>query len=277
MSDKKITKDVEDTSKKSSKEIKNTSVFDLLMDFAELKITIEKDGTNPHFNSKYTTLNEVLGKVLVPLAQCGLGLSQVMQSKEDGKQYMHTSIYNRKDPSDTIEMDMPLLLGKNDMQGLGSAITYARRYSITTLLNLGEEDDDGNNASKQSNTEALKNIQANKTTPPNVASPKAPATAPSTPANVNVLTSPIADLKAVFPNTFNIIVAITKEDASDVAGQKKILNLFVKTQKSSLYSADEKQRVGIETKNHMPKFDEIVMDIEFGADYSFIKNLYDIK
>ena len=43
---------------------------------------------------------------------------------------------------------IPLVLAKNDMQGLGSAITYARRYGIMSILNLPTEDDDGNEASK---------------------------------------------------------------------------------------------------------------------------------
>lgn len=42
-----------------------------------------------------------------------------------------------------MQDSMPLLLGKNDMQGLGSAITYGRRYSLMAMVGLAPEDDDG--------------------------------------------------------------------------------------------------------------------------------------
>lgn len=47
---------------------------------------------------------------------------------------------------ETLETPMPLLLGKRDMQGLGSAITYARRYGLMALAGIAPEDDDGNAA-----------------------------------------------------------------------------------------------------------------------------------
>ena len=66
---------------------------------------------------------------------------------------MHRTISNEHGKSITTELvhesgesfvtAIPLVLGKNDMQGLGSAITYARRYGIMSLLNLPAEDDDG--------------------------------------------------------------------------------------------------------------------------------------
>jgi len=47
-----------------------------------------------------------------------------------------------------IESEIELLVDKNNMQGLGSAITYARRYSLAAMLNISQADDDGNKASE---------------------------------------------------------------------------------------------------------------------------------
>ena len=43
---------------------------------------------------------------------------------------------------------MPLIVGKNDMQGYGSAVTYARRYGLMSMAGIAPEDDDGNAAAK---------------------------------------------------------------------------------------------------------------------------------
>ena len=51
-----------------------------------------------------------------------------------------------------VKFEAPLILGKQDMQGIGSAISYQRRYSLQAIFNMGDTDDDGNasvgNASK---------------------------------------------------------------------------------------------------------------------------------
>ena len=49
-----------------------------------------------------------------------------------------------------IESTITVPMSKNDAQGYGSAITYARRYSLAAITGLPQEDDDGNEASKQS-------------------------------------------------------------------------------------------------------------------------------
>jgi hypothetical protein len=56
------------------------------------------------------------------------------------------TVISEIDGEDKIECKVPLILSKNDMQGLGSAITYARRYGLVSMLGIIQEDDDGNKA-----------------------------------------------------------------------------------------------------------------------------------
>jgi hypothetical protein len=46
---------------------------------------------------------------------------------------------------------VPLILSKDDMQGLGSALTYSRRYGLMSMVGVAPEDDDGNAASQKPN------------------------------------------------------------------------------------------------------------------------------
>ncbi len=66
-----------------------------------------------------------------------------MQETEFGRfvvtKFIHTS-------GDELECPVPLIIGKQDMQGLGSAMTYARRYGLMSLAGIAPEDDDGNAA-----------------------------------------------------------------------------------------------------------------------------------
>lgn len=117
----------------------------------------KRDGDNPMFRSNYATLESVLDAVRGPLHANGLA---VMQSPEgDGEtlrivtRIMHTS-------GEWIEGDfamkpIPAKLDRSEAgaraitpQAMGSAVTYARRYALSSLLGLGSDDDDGNAASQ---------------------------------------------------------------------------------------------------------------------------------
>ena len=110
----------------------------------------KKEGTNPHFRSRYVTLEGCIEAVTEPLAKNGFFLSQQVGSNEFGS-FVTTKIYHQ-DYSQVMECTVPLVLAKNDMQGLGSAVTYARRYGIMSLLNLPSEDDDANQSTAQTNS-----------------------------------------------------------------------------------------------------------------------------
>ena len=104
-----------------------------------------KNTTNPHFRSKYADLGAVWDACREPLAQNGIGIMQFpdfhegmvtvqsMMTHEDGFSLNHT---------------IRIPCAKPDAQGVGSAITYARRYSLMALVGIAPEDDDGNLAAQ---------------------------------------------------------------------------------------------------------------------------------
>ena len=108
--------------------------------------TILKDKTNPFFKSKYAGLDTVLPAALAVLTKHGLGLIQSIGTGPEGGSTLTTMLVHESGEwySDT----MPLLLSKDDPQGQGSAVTYARRYGTMAMVCLvADEDDDGNAAS----------------------------------------------------------------------------------------------------------------------------------
>jgi hypothetical protein len=96
-----------------------------------------KTADNPHLKSKYADLSSVLEAVTDSLNDAGLYLHQVVV--EAG---LHTSIVSCD--GDSIDFGtMPILASKQDAQGYGSGLTYARRYSIMNACGIAPEDDDG--------------------------------------------------------------------------------------------------------------------------------------
>lgn len=107
---------------------------------------IKKTEANPFFKSKYAGLPSVLEVVLPILHQNGLLVSQSPISEED-RVGIRTQIIHAES-GEKLESDFVMTLAKNDPQGAGSAITYARRYALVAMLGLNvDEDDDGNSAS----------------------------------------------------------------------------------------------------------------------------------
>lgn len=116
------------------------SIHKKILEFQKSGVTLEKKGLNPHFSSSYVTLNEVLDKVKDPLNKLGVLILQTSEATG-----LRTIL---KDPEDDslVECFMPYT-ETSTAQKLGSNLTYLRRYSLVTLLGLGDEDDDGNAAS----------------------------------------------------------------------------------------------------------------------------------
>ena len=105
--------------------------------------TIAKNATNPHFRSKYAPLDTIVETVGPILAKHGL-VWTTLPTVNNTLMYRLT----HAPTGEALEGEMPLLLAKNDAQGFGSAITYARRYAMVAVLNLvADDDDDGNAAS----------------------------------------------------------------------------------------------------------------------------------
>ncbi len=100
-----------------------------------------KDSKNPHFKNDYASLESVINASKESLLEHGIFVIQSVSEKSLVTRLQHTS-------GEFFESSLDLLLSKQDMQGLGSAITYARRYSLASMLNISQADDDGNEASK---------------------------------------------------------------------------------------------------------------------------------
>ena len=104
----------------------------------------KKKATNPFFKSKYSDMNAVVDAVRIPFCDNGLSYSQfpIFNDKCVGVEtiLMHSS-------GEWISSTLMLPMTKQDPQAAGSAITYARRYSLQAIAGIPSEDDDGNTAS----------------------------------------------------------------------------------------------------------------------------------
>lgn len=123
-------------------EAKERTLWDALLEFQTEGIALQKNAINPHFKNKYISLDELLGQVLPVLNRLGIVLLQ-QPCSVGGDPALSTSI-TLAATGESIESTMPLVLQKNDPQGQGAAITYARRYALMSILGLvADEDVDG--------------------------------------------------------------------------------------------------------------------------------------
>ena len=108
---------------------------------------VKKDATNPFFKSHYATLDAIWETIREPLATAGLAVTQTLSQANDGKTLLDTSLLHTS--GEWISGSMLINPVKDDPQGLGSAISYARRYSLCAMLGVvADEDDDANVATK---------------------------------------------------------------------------------------------------------------------------------
>ena len=108
---------------------------------------VPKDSQNPFFKSSYAALPEVVKTATPVLAKHGLAVSQFISVDDNGNDALMTYLIHSS--GQYIAHTMKLHLIKDDPQGQGSAVTYARRYSYMAALGLvADVDDDGNAASQ---------------------------------------------------------------------------------------------------------------------------------
>ncbi len=118
-----------------------------LSSFQGKMIAVKKDATNPFYKSKYATLDTIWETIRTPLSENGLTLVQTMNLTPDGNSVLETTLYHTS--GEWISGQQLVNPVKEDPQSLGSAISYARRYSLSALLGVvSDEDDDGNVATK---------------------------------------------------------------------------------------------------------------------------------
>jgi hypothetical protein len=118
-----------------SESIKN--IAGALVDFQSSVSKVAKESNNPFFKSKYASLANILDTIQKPLSECGLAISQF----PDGNAL--TTILLHADSGEWMESSYVMPVAKqNDPQAMGSAMTYARRYALGSILNLNIDDDD---------------------------------------------------------------------------------------------------------------------------------------
>lgn len=118
--------------------MKDTLNAALVSALGELR-NVAKNAVNPHFKSKFATLDSILDATRPILAKYGLALSQE-PCFEDGMAGVVTRIIHTSGESRESKLLLPMR--DQSAQGAGSAITYARRYAAAAVLGIASEDDD---------------------------------------------------------------------------------------------------------------------------------------
>lgn len=119
------------------------------------------DMKNPHYNSRYASLTSIQDAYREPLAKHGLAVIQQIFHCSEG--YWIRTLLGHSS-GQWISNEFKLLIEKSNMQGLGSAVTYARRYGISSLVGVVDTEDDDGSA-----------VSPPKTEPPKVSAPNPPA------------------------------------------------------------------------------------------------------
>ena len=105
-----------------------------------------KTSNNPHFKTKYADLSNVVEAVIDALNSNGIAMIQ--QTHEDTSGVTVETMFLHESGESILSGKLHVPAAKNDPQGYGSALTYARRYSLMAACGIAPEDDDGNAASR---------------------------------------------------------------------------------------------------------------------------------
>lgn len=105
-----------------------------------------KTSSNPHFKSKYADLSACVEAVIDALNAEGIAMIQKTHECSDGVAIETVFLHSSGESFSSGVLRVPAV--KQDAQGYGSAMTYARRYSLMAACGIAPEDDDGNAASK---------------------------------------------------------------------------------------------------------------------------------
>lgn len=123
---------------------------------------VTKEANNPFFKSKYATLDAIQEHIRIPLQKCGLTITQA-NKVADGQAIVETTVWH-VESGENLSSEFPVVVSKNTAQEYGSAVSYAKRYSLSGLLNLTiqDEDDDGNKASNVQNSVQVNEVKDDK-------------------------------------------------------------------------------------------------------------------
>ena len=115
------------------------TIYTALLKFHSGVKSIKKSSINPYYGSKYANLADVQKAIAQPLQDAGLIIIHQLDSNDT----MTSSVIHCQSGKQ-ISATYKLRVERNDSQAWGKAITYAKRYALSSLLNLCiDEDDDG--------------------------------------------------------------------------------------------------------------------------------------
>ena len=103
-----------------------------------------KDRRNDHFKASYASLASIIDVIRGPLSKHGLSIVQLPYEDDKGRISLETMLMHSS--GQYLSATYCLQPTKNDLQGVGSAVTYMRRYSLLGLGVAPEDDDDGEGA-----------------------------------------------------------------------------------------------------------------------------------
>jgi hypothetical protein len=107
----------------------------------------KKDQSNPYFKSRYADLSSVWDACRKPLSDNGLAIVQTTFGADPDTVTVETLLTHAS--GEWIKSCLSMRPTKADPQGIGSCLTYARRYSLAAMVGVAPEDDDGNAASQK--------------------------------------------------------------------------------------------------------------------------------
>lgn len=115
-----------------------------------------KNASNPHFRSKYADLAACIEAVDEPFLNAGIAMYQETFEDATGVTVETVLLHESGESMRCGKLHVPA--SKQDPQGYGSALTYARRYSLMAACGIAPEDDDGNAATKQTQAKPKNNV-----------------------------------------------------------------------------------------------------------------------
>lgn len=111
-----------------------------------------KDAVNPHFKSKYADLSAIVEACREPLTSNGIAWVQDAGLGERGVEVTTRLMHSSGEWLEFGPLTVPA--GKQDAHGVGSAITYAKRYGLAAAVGMSADEDDDGTAAVQSQKQA---------------------------------------------------------------------------------------------------------------------------
>lgn len=139
---------------------------------------IKRESANPFYKSKYADLGAIIEATREALSKNGLAVSQLVSpgTVDGGNEHVNIETVLMHESGEWIKGTISLIPKADDPQSVGSALTYARRYSLSAILGVASEEDDDATAATQPEK------------PRQVSDPTAPATTPQMTAIQTLLT-----------------------------------------------------------------------------------------